>query len=508
MAVFEGTEFSEVLLGTTDDDFLNGFEGSDTLTGGIGNDTLDGGTGSDTLSGSEGSDSFILRTDPKLNNPDSEDFSFYRDTILDFSISEDQQDVLVLPYLPNNNRVYFSDLVFRDTVEGDISGTEIQLKFNGELQEIAFLAQVSSDQLNNPDLFQSGFRIPETISEQAQATLRTFSIENRDALVLPDNPDDLEAFEDIFEIIEEAFEEQNVDVVEQLKPTLTELEIGGVPVIDIKPQGWEDNGKVIVYTHGGGYTLLSAESTLTNSVPVAEETGLRVISVDYTRAPFAQFDQVTDEVISVIESLKKEGYEADDIALFGDSAGGGLAAGTVLKMQDLGLEDPGAIVLWSPWSDITETGDTYATLQDEDPILNYDLALEPSANAYAPTLDDKLNPYVSPVYGDYSQGFPPTLIQGGTKEIFLSNFVRHAQVLDQAGQSVELDLYDGMWHVFQSNWELPESEIARQKMAEFLEENLYNEAPIQLKEPVISYTLTEDNQDFVFDGYGSELGLF
>jgi acetyl esterase/lipase len=52
------------------------------------------------------------------------------------------------------------------------------------------------------------------------------------------------------------------------------------------------------------------------------------------------------------------------------------------------------------------------------------------------------------VYGDLKQGFPPTLIQGGTKEIFLSNFVRLYQALDQAGQTVKLDIYEGMPHVF------------------------------------------------------------
>ena len=77
--------------------------------------------------------------------------------------------------------------------------------------------------------------------------------------------------------------------------------------------------------------------------------------------------------------------------------------------------------------------------------------------------------FVSPVYGDYSKGFPPTLIQGGTKEIFLSNFVRQYQVLDAAGQTVKLDLYEGMPHVFQGQLpDAPESKLALRKMREFL----------------------------------------
>ena len=92
--------------------------------------------------------------------------------------------------------------------------------------------------------------------------------------------------------------------------------------------------------------------------------------------------------------------------------------------------------------------------------------------AYADPADQQ-NQYVSPVYADYSLGYPPTMIQGGTKEIFLSNFVRLYQAMDNAGQPVTLDLYDGMWHVFQAfHWALPESDRAREKMAAFLREHL------------------------------------
>ena len=82
------------------------------------------------------------------------------------------------------------------------------------------------------------------------------------------------------------------------------------------------------------------------------------------------------------------------------------------------------------------------------------------------------NPVVSPVYGDLSN-LPPTLIQVGTKEIFFSNSVRHYQALDQAGIEVKLDPYEGMWHVFQfSPWGMPESYLARKKMAAFLRQYL------------------------------------
>jgi acetyl esterase/lipase len=284
--------------------------------------------------------------------------------------------------------------------------------------------------------------------------------------------DDLEGWREGHTENEAEFEEFNTAVVDEYKPEITPRELGGVPVLEVTPQNWRDNGKVLVYAHGGSYTFFSAASTLISCVPVANDTGLKVISVDYTLAPFAKFHRITDQVIAVIEVLLEQGYTMEDIAMYGESAGGSLVAGTVLKMRDQGMAMPAAAVLWSPWSDITETGDTYHTLKDFDPAYLYGPHLKTSADAYADPEDQK-HPYVSPIYGDYSKGFPPTLIQGGTREIFLSNFVRHYQVLDQAGVAVKLDLYEGMFHAFQAlGFHLPESQIARGKMSEFLKQHL------------------------------------
>ena len=257
------------------------------------------------------------------------------------------------------------------------------------------------------------------------------------------------------------------------QPNITETKLGGVNVLDIKPKNWHDNGKVLVYTHGGAYTLLSANSSLSSSILAADATSLRVISIDYTVAPFSKWNQTTDQVISVIQALKdQQGYSLDDIAIYGDSAGGGLATGSVLKMRDGGMGMPAAVVLWSPWTDVTQNGDTYFTLKDADPLLTNNQLLKNSADAYANPIDQK-NPYVSPVYGNFSKGFPPTLIQGGTKEILVSDFVRLYQGLDQADVPVKLDIYEGMPHVFQYILiKTPESDISLSKMNNFLREYL------------------------------------
>jgi epsilon-lactone hydrolase len=231
-------------------------------------------------------------------------------------------------------------------------------------------------------------------------------------------------------------------IVESYQPNITATKLRDINVLDIKPKDWKDNGKVVVYVHGGGYTLLDANSTIVFAATVANSSGLRVISVDYSLAPFSKWNQTTNEIVSVMQALEDEGYSLDDIAMFGDSAGGGLAAGAILKMRDEGLGMPAARVLWSPWTDVTGIGDTYFTLRNDDPFLNVDLDRS-MASAYANSSDQK-NPYVSPVYGNFSSGFPAVLVQVGTKDGLLSDSVRLYQALDRADIPVKLDIYEGM----------------------------------------------------------------
>ena len=278
--------------------------------------------------------------------------------------------------------------------------------------------------------------LPTTISIEAKAFLKLLPDPSL-APTLP-SPDKKE----IWKQIQTALSAQKIPqiklLLERLKPTIKESTISGVPVLDIKPNGWKDNGKVLIY----------AQSSLESSASTADQTGLRVISIDYTLAPFSKCQNTLEEVVNVFKGLLKDGYSMDDIAIYGDSAGGSLAAGAVLKMRDEGLGMPAAVVLWSPWSDITETGDSYQTLKGAETLYTYEAFLAPSANAYADPKDQK-HPYVSPVYGDFTKGFPLTLIQGGTKELFLSNFVRLYQAIDTAGIEVKLDLYEGIPHIFQ-----------------------------------------------------------
>lgn len=307
---------------------------------------------------------------------------------------------------------------------------------------------------------------PATISKEAKEELQKITFDTT-SFEIP-HPTDLNEWKKLHHDTESVFIQLSQAITDLYQSNITQTKLGDVQVLDIKPKSWEDNGKVLVYTHGGAYIFGSANSTIGIPVLAANATGLRVISINYTVAPFSKWNQTTDEVISVIQELiANRGYSLDDIAMFGDSAGGGLVASSILKMRDEGLGMPAAAVLWSPWVDLTGNGDTYSTLKNADPYLSYDLFLKKAASAYADPHDQK-NPYVSAVYGNFSKGYSPTLIQGGTREILLSEFVRLYQGLDQADIPVKLDIYEGMPHVHQILYKTPESKIALSKMNEFL----------------------------------------
>jgi acetyl esterase/lipase len=326
------------------------------------------------------------------------------------------------------------------------------------------VAGAEESRAGNRDIF-----VPATISAKAQQALTELGKAKLYSRALP-RPGDLEAWRKAHDDVEAARNERNEKAVESNGVTVSKAKLGGVPVLTIHPKDWKDNGKVLVYTHGGAYTLFSARSTLTSSALMSRATGLRVISVDYTTAPFAKWQEIQEQVLSVFKALLAEGYKMKDIAIYGDSAGGGLAISTVLNLRDHDMGMPAAIVLWSPWADLANTGDTANTLQEADPILSYSSMLENSALAYADGLT-LADPRVSPLYADLRKGFPPSLITDGTKCIFLSTSVRLYQALEAAGQETKLDIYEGMWHVFQSA-SVPEAEVAIRKSAMFISQHL------------------------------------
>ena len=234
--------------------------------------------------------------------------------------------------------------------------------------------------------------------------------------------------------------------VAKLAPvTLTDT-IGGVPVIDVRPRDGDDDGTLLLYIHGGGFVQGSARSSLLMAALMADRSGRRVVSIDYTLSPRADYRTITDQVAAVYEAVLASGRSPGSIGMFGESAGGSIAAGSILKLRDRGVPMPAATILVSPCTDLHADGETHVTIAGYD-FLTADRR-RVAYRAYASEADFG-DPYASPLYGDFAKGFPPTLIQVGTREVMLSDSVRLNRAIRTAGGNSTLDVYDGMPHVFE-----------------------------------------------------------
>lgn len=298
-----------------------------------------------------------------------------------------------------------------------------------------------------------------------------FSKDQRDGLNLP-APDDFTAWKVRSEAELTARIPMNEALLSEFPATLKPDTLGHVRVTMITPNSIAPTDKRIVYVHGGGFVGGASHDALDSTLPLAHEIGLPIISIDYTLAPHARHDQITDEVVSVLAALYKARANPTDICIYGDSAGATIAGAAMLKAAARDVPLPAALVLWSPWTDLACTGDSYETLKDAEPFYGRKTFLKTAAQCYAGDTN-VADPAVSILYADYSADFLPTLIQCGTREMLLSDSVRlHKQMLNQ-GATVTLDLYDGLWHVFQFKpIDGAEAQAARTRTVNFFRKHL------------------------------------
>ncbi len=261
----------------------------------------------------------------------------------------------------------------------------------------------------------------------------------------------------------------NRDALAVFAPTVMALKLGGVDVLEVRPSGHADDGTALIYVHGGGFVQGSAGSYLLTAALAAQSSGRRVISIDYTLAPRGIWTTILDQVVGVWSAVS-DATPAARLGLIGDSAGGCIAAAATLLLRERGLVLPAALVLLSPVTDLASEGDTNITLAAVDYLDPQMLAA--ARDAYAPGADLR-DPLVSPVHGDFTLGFPPTLLQVGTRELLLSDSVRLHRALRAAGQASRLEVYEGMPHVFQPFLaEAPEGRAAWAEIAAFWAEHL------------------------------------
>lgn len=250
------------------------------------------------------------------------------------------------------------------------------------------------------------------------------------------------------------------------KTTITPDEVNGVPVEWITPSQ-PATDSVILYFHGGGWTLGWKNNHRTLVSFICQAASSRALAVDYRLAPEHPYPAALVDCLSVYHWLINNGTRPDQIVIAGDSAGANLALTTIMSLRDHGTPLPAAVVCISPMTDLTGSGESFYS--NKDAILTPRFALTMAGLYYGD--HDPQSPLISPHFGNLA-GFPKLLIHVGEDEILLSDSLRLAKKANAAGVNVKLTVWPGMWHVWHSYAPfLPEAQQALDEIGSFIREN-------------------------------------
>jgi epsilon-lactone hydrolase len=232
-----------------------------------------------------------------------------------------------------------------------------------------------------------------------------------------------------------------------------------------------NQNRLLYHIHGGGYVYAPGEAGTGEATLMAAFGGFKVISVDYRMPPDFPYPAAMDDAMAVWKEVVKL-QNPRNIAVFGTSTGGGMTLALVLRAKQEGLPLPAAIAPGTPWSDLTEAGDSYKTNEWVDNVLvSYSGYISHSALLYANGHDLK-DPQLSPIYGDF-HGFPPAILTSGTRDLFLSLTVLTHRKLRQAGVEAELQVYEGMSHAqYLFDADSPETKETFTEIARFFDQHL------------------------------------
>jgi acetyl esterase/lipase len=262
--------------------------------------------------------------------------------------------------------------------------------------------------------------------------------------------------------------EQLPGLREKMGVTVMSGQIAGVPVFTVTPRtvAPENKNRILLHFHGGGYVLCPGEAGTVEAILMAGYGHIKVLSVDYRMPPDFPYPAALDDAMAVYRELLKK-YPPERIGVFGTSTGGGMTLALMLRAKSDGLPMPAALGAGTPWTDLTETGDSYITNKHVDNVLvAYEGWLGDAARLYANGNDLK-TPMLSPIYGDV-HGLPPTMLTAGTRDLFLSNTVRMHLKLRQAGVPAELLVFEGMSHAqYLMSVDAPETKLHFGELSRF-----------------------------------------
>lgn len=255
-------------------------------------------------------------------------------------------------------------------------------------------------------------------------------------------PGDLAAWRRLIDGYNASFLDLMDSKLQAVAATVTKAGVNGVSVHIGQPRNSApDMGWINLSLHGGALVFSGGELVATDAAMAVHRTGCVSYAVDYRMPPDHPFPAGLEDCVAAYRGLI-ESHAPSRIVISGRSAGGNLAAATILRLKALGLPLPGALVLMTPELDLTESGDSFETLRGIDVVLKAGL---PEANALYAGGHDLRDPLISPLFGELT-GFPPTLLQAGTRDLFLSNAVRMHRALRAADVEAELHVWEAMPH--------------------------------------------------------------
>jgi epsilon-lactone hydrolase len=249
-----------------------------------------------------------------------------------------------------------------------------------------------------------------------------------------------------------------------------ETDAGGVAAMWLVPKGCADD-RVLLCMHGGGFVGGSIYSHRKLFGHLAKAAGVRALVFDYRLAPEHTHPAQLDDAVAAYRWLLELGIDAGHIAFTGDSSGGGLVITTQLRARELGLPLPGAAMPFSPWFDMELTGESYESNRDKDAFF-YKEVVQGLANMLLGEGGNPRDPLANPFYADLS-GLPPIYIQVGGEETLLDDSRRFAELADNAGVDVRVEIFPWQQHTFQmAAGRAPEADDAIRKLAEWVRPKL------------------------------------
>ncbi|MFT3964383.1 MAG: alpha/beta hydrolase fold domain-containing protein [Sphingobium sp.] len=264
--------------------------------------------------------------------------------------------------------------------------------------------------------------------------------------------------------------------------TVTEERIADVPVRRVSPAQGARPDRILIGLHGGGFRMGGGASSIADAIPMAAATGLAVVSIDYRLAPEHVFPAARDDVLAVYRALLAD-YPANAIGLYGIDAGGTLAAMSVATLIRDGLPRPAALGIFSAAATFERDGDSmhlgpattgHGAGRQPNPLITSGKALTmiDEATGLPPrpfvTEEDQRDPVVTPdLFPDILAHFPPTLLMVGGRAPPLSAATMTKRRMTAAGAEADLMVWDGLWHTFLYDVDLPEAREAYAAAARF-----------------------------------------